>query len=51
MLEGISREQKWKSVEDASFAFQEDIKDTWKMNTAVYIDETGTVLYMEAIGD
>ena len=49
--EGISREQKWKSVEDAPFAFQADIRDTQKMNTAVYINETGTILYMEAIGD
>lgn len=49
--EGISRDQKWKCVEDAPFAFQEDIKDTRKKNTAVYINEQGTILYIEAIGD
>nr|WP_300819531.1 hypothetical protein [uncultured Acetatifactor sp.] len=49
--EGVSGEQKWRIVEDAPFAFQADRKDAQKMNTAVYIDETGTVLYMEAIGD
>lgn len=49
--EGISRGQKWKSAEDASFAFQEDIKDTRKMNTTVYINEQGLILYLEAIGD
>ena len=49
--EGISREQKWKSVEDAPFAFQADIRNTQKINTAVYINETGTILNMQAIGD
>lgn len=49
--EGMSREQKWKCAEDAPFAFQEDIKDTQKMNTTVYINEQGTILYLEAIGD
>lgn len=49
--EGMSREQKWRIVEDAPFAFQADRKDAQKMNTAVYIDETGTILYMEAIGE
>ena len=49
--EGMSGEQKWRMVEDALFAFQADRKDTQKMNTAVYINETGTILYMEAIGD
>lgn len=49
--EGMSREQKWKLAEDAPFAFQEDIKDTRKMNTTVYINEQGTILYLEAIGD
>ena len=49
--EGMSREQKWMCAEDAPFAFQEDIKDTQKMNTTVYINEQGTILYLEAIGD
>ncbi len=49
--EGMSGEQKWRIAEDAPFAFQEDMKGAQKMNTAVYIDATGTILYMEAIGD
>ena len=49
--EGMSREQKWKCAENAPFAFQEDIKDTQKMNTTVYINEQGTILYLEAIGE
>ena len=49
--EGIIREQVWKHVENASFAFQAGIKDTQKMNTAVYIHEQGTILYIEAVGD
>ena len=48
--EEIRGEQKWRSVEDAPFAFQTGIKDTQKMNTVVYINETEMILYMEAIG-
>ena len=49
--EGISREQRWRIAEDAPFAFQEGVKDTRKMNTTVYINEQGTVLYLEGIGE
>ncbi|MDE7208072.1 MAG: hypothetical protein K2N90_13110 [Lachnospiraceae bacterium] len=49
--EGIDVDQKWKFVEGAGFAFQNEIKDTRKMYTNVYINETGTILYIEAVGD
>ena len=47
----LSREHRWRIAEDAPFAFQEGVKDTRKMNTTVYINEQGTVLYLEGIGD
>jgi len=49
--EGIAEAQKWKRIENAWFAFQTGIKDTRKLNTTVYINDTGTILYIEAIGE
>ena len=49
--DGIHKDEKWRHVENAGFAFQTDIKDTEKMYTTVYINDTGTILYIEAIGD
>lgn len=49
--EGIKEDDKWRQVENAGSAFQTGIKDTRKMNTTVYINEAGTVLYIEAIGE
>ncbi len=49
--DGINGDQKWRCIENAKFAFQTDIKDTQKMNTTVYINDSGTILYIEAIGD
>lgn len=43
--------QKWRAVENADFAFQSDIIMTKKMYTTVYINEAGTILYVEAIGE
>ena len=43
--------QKWRHVKNAAFAFQTGIKDTRKMCTEVYINEAGTILYVEAMGD
>ncbi len=43
--------QKWRPVENASFAFQTGIKDTKKMCTDVYLNEVGTILYVKAMGD
>lgn len=31
--------------------FQSGIKDSEKMVTSVYLNETGNVIYMEAVGD
>ncbi|MDE6220765.1 MAG: hypothetical protein K2G51_10135 [Lachnospiraceae bacterium] len=43
--------QKWKSAENANFAFQSNIIMTKKMCTVVHINEAGTILYVEAVGD
>lgn len=47
----INMEQKWRHVENANLAFQSSIKITQLMNTTVYINESGTILYIEAIGN
>ncbi len=49
--EGISGDEKWRCVENAGIAFQAGIKDTHKMSTVVYINDTGTIIYVEAVGD
>lgn len=49
--EGINGDEKWRQVENAGTAFQTGIKDTEKMSTVVYINDAGTVLYVEAIGE
>lgn len=49
--ESIKEDDKWRQVENAGSAFQTGIKDIRKMNTTVYINEAGTVLYIEAIGE
>ena len=43
--------QKWRHFENAQFAFQDDIALTEKMSTQVYINETGTILYVETYWD
>lgn len=49
--EGINGDEKWRRVKNAGTAFQKGIKDTEKMSTVVYINDAGTVLYVEAIGE
>lgn len=49
--EGINGDEKWRRVENAGTAFQTGIIDTEKMSTVVYINDAGTVLYVEAIGE
>ena len=49
--EGTEENQKWRHIENADFAFQSGIKDTQKMCTTAYINDAGTILYIEAIGD
>lgn len=49
--EGVKEDEKWRHVGNAGCAFQTGIKDNRKMNTTVYINEAGTVLYIEAIGE
>ena len=48
---GISGDEKWRRVENARTAFQASIKDTQKMSTVVYINDMGTIIYVEAVGD
>jgi len=43
--------QKWRGFEKDQFAFQDDIAVTDKMITQVYINETGTILYVETYWD
>lgn len=43
--------QRWKRLENAQFAFQTCIPETKKMMTKVYVNETGTILYVEAYWD
>lgn len=43
--------QTWRHAANAPFAFQTGIKDTNKMYTEVYLNESGRILYIEAIGD
>ena len=49
--DGVSKDEKWRYVENGWAAFQTGIKDSEKMYTTVYINEAGTILYVEAIGD
>lgn len=49
--ESINGDEKWRRVENTGTAFQTGIKDMEKMSTVVYINDAGTVLYVEAIGE
>ena len=49
--DGMDVNQKWKHVEDGGFAFQKEIKSTQKMWTNVFINEEGTMLYIEVVGE
>lgn len=42
---------KWRKLENMDAAFQSGIKDGERMNTSVYLNEAGNILYMEAVGD
>ena len=48
--DGINADEKWRLVENAGLVFQTGIKDTRKLYANAYINETGTILYVEAIG-
>lgn len=48
------RGQQWRSLgkeQHATYAFQDDIAVTDKLSTQVYINETGTLLYIDAYWD
>lgn len=49
--DGMDADQKWRHIENTGFAFQKDCKSTQKMWTTVSINEEGTILYIEAVGD
>ena len=42
---------KWRKLENMDVAFQSSIKNGKKMRTSVYLNDTGNILYMEAIGE
>mgnify|MGYP006964298708 CR=1 FL=1 len=48
--DGLSGSEGWRRVENAGTAFQTGIKDFDKMATVVYLNDTGNILYVEAIG-
>jgi len=48
--EEINGNQNWRRINNVNFAFQVGIKDNEKMYTTVYINDTGTILYIDAIG-
>lgn len=48
--DGINADEEWRLVENAGLVFQTGIKDTRKLYANAYINETGTILYVEAIG-
>lgn len=41
----------WRKLKHAGNAFQSGIKDSRKMYTAVYLNEAGNIIYLEAIGN
>ena len=47
----VDGNQKWRYANQVYFAFQSGIADYRRMNTKVYINEEGTILYIEAISD
>lgn len=49
--DSINGQQNWRHIENGAFAFQTGIKDSKKLYTTVSINDAGTILYIEAIGD
>ncbi|MDE7223423.1 MAG: hypothetical protein K2O34_06545 [Acetatifactor sp.] len=52
--EGMSENEKWRQVEcpkSAPFSLQTGVKESARFYAEVYINEAGTVLYVEGVGD
>lgn len=51
--DGINEDEKWRRVESAGNAFplQTGIRESARFYVDVYINEAGTILYVEAVGD
>ena len=47
----VDSNSKWRKLEDMGDAFQTGIKLSEKMGVSIYINETGNIIYMEAVGD
>ena len=47
----VDSNSKWRKLEDMGDAFQAGIKLSEKMGVSIYINETGNIIYMEAVGD
>lgn len=51
--EGISEDEKWRRAESPgnSFPLQTGVRESARLYASVYINEAGTIIYVEAIGD
>lgn len=51
--DGVNGDEKWRRVESAGNAFplQTGVRESARLYADVYINEAGTILYVEAIGD
>lgn len=47
----VDSNSKWRKVEDMGDAFQAGIKLSEIMGVSIYINESGNIIYMEAVGD
>lgn len=49
----MDKDEKWRRVESAEKAFplQTGVRESARFYADVYINESGTILYVEAIGD
>ena len=51
--DGVNEDEKWRRVQSAgnSFPLQTDVRESARFYADVYINEAGTVLYVEGVGD
>ena len=51
--DGINGDEKWRKAESPGnpFPLQTGVRESAKLYASIYINETGTILYVEAIGD
>ncbi len=51
--DGINENEKWRRAESAGnvFPLQTGVRESARFYASVYINEAGTILYVEAVGD